>query len=68
MFCFGTISERDIEDALDKTKAAFYNSITVADKPASLEQCVSALKVAVDTLTRCKRTGSGLLTKLRIST
>ncbi|KAF9357771.1 hypothetical protein BGX34_009225 [Mortierella sp. NVP85] len=63
MLCFGSISEQEIEIALGNTKAAFSNSTAVADKPASLEQCVYALKIAVDTLTKVKKDGKRALNK-----
>jgi hypothetical protein len=65
MLCFG-ISEQEIESALSSTKTAFCISITVADKPANLEQCVTALKVAVDTLARIRK--DGLWTSQQVST
>jgi len=62
MLCF-SISEQEIEIALGNTMVAFCNSTTVADKPASLEQCVYALKIAVDTLTKVKKDGKRALNK-----
>jgi len=62
MLCF-SISEQAIEDVLNKTKAAFCNSTTVADKSANLEQCVKALKVAVDALAKIKKDGKRALNK-----
>ncbi|KAF9352633.1 hypothetical protein BGX34_012060 [Mortierella sp. NVP85] len=60
--CFG-ISEQEIEDALSNTKAAFGHGITVGNKPANLEQCVKALNIAVDTLSKVKRDGKRTLNK-----
>jgi hypothetical protein len=60
--CFG-ISEQEIEAALGNTKVAFCNSTAVADAPANLEQCVKALKTAVDTLTKIKKDGKRALNK-----
>ncbi|KAF9346163.1 hypothetical protein BGX34_004137 [Mortierella sp. NVP85] len=62
MLCFG-ISEQEIESALSNTKATFCNSTAVADKPANLEQCVKALKIAVDTLAKIKKKGRRVLNK-----
>ncbi|KAF9352470.1 hypothetical protein BGX34_012135 [Mortierella sp. NVP85] len=62
LLCFG-ISEQEIEKALSNTKTAFCTSTTVADKPANLEQCVKALKLAVDTLARIKKDGKRALNK-----
>ena len=62
MLCFG-ISEQEIESALSNTKTAFCTSITVADKPASLEQCVKALKIAVGTLAKIRKDGKRALNK-----
>ncbi|KAK3823341.1 MAG: hypothetical protein J3Q66DRAFT_141177 [Benniella sp.] len=60
--CFG-ISAQEVESALSNTKAVFCNSTAVTDKPANLEQCVKALKVAVDTLTKIKKDGKRALNK-----
>ncbi|KAK3823339.1 MAG: hypothetical protein J3Q66DRAFT_141124 [Benniella sp.] len=60
--CFG-ISAQEVESALSNTKAAFCNSTAVADKPANLEQCVKALKVAVDTLAKIKKDGKRALNR-----
>ncbi|KAK3823323.1 MAG: hypothetical protein J3Q66DRAFT_140811 [Benniella sp.] len=60
--CFG-ISEQEIEDALSNAKAAFGHGTTVGDKPANLEQCVRALKIAVDTLSKVRKDGKRTLNK-----
>ena len=60
MMCFGRISEQEIRDALSNTKDVFCTGITVAEKP---EQCVKALKIAVDTLTRVQKDGKRALNK-----
>jgi len=60
--CF-SISEQEIEDALSNAKAAFSHGTTIGDKPANLEQCVKALKIAVDTLTKVKKNGKRTLNK-----
>ncbi|KAF9347146.1 SH3-domain kinase binding protein 1 [Mortierella sp. NVP85] len=62
MLCF-SISEQEIEIALDNTKAAFRNSTAVADEPANLEQCVKALKIAADRLIKIKKDGKRALNK-----
>ncbi|KAF9353766.1 hypothetical protein BGX34_011393 [Mortierella sp. NVP85] len=62
MLCF-SISEQEIENALSKSKAAFCNSTTAAGKPANLEECVKALKTAVDTFTKIKKDGKRALDK-----
>ncbi|KAF9351414.1 hypothetical protein BGX34_000577 [Mortierella sp. NVP85] len=62
MLCFG-ISEQEIESALGNIKVTFCNSTAVADKPVNLEQCVKALKVAVDTLAKIKKNGKRALNK-----
>jgi hypothetical protein len=53
MLCF-SISEQE-KDTLGNIKAAFCNSTAVADEPTNLEQCVHALKIAVDTLAKVKK-------------
>ncbi|KAK3823338.1 MAG: hypothetical protein J3Q66DRAFT_141043 [Benniella sp.] len=63
MLCFSAISEQEIESALSETKNTFCNSTTVADKPANLEQCVKALKIAVNTLAKIKKDGKRALNK-----
>ncbi|KAF9357770.1 protein kinase, AMP-activated, alpha 2 catalytic subunit [Mortierella sp. NVP85] len=60
--CFG-ISEQEIEDALSNAKAAFSHGTTVGDKPANLEQCVKALNIAVDTLSKVRKDGKRTLNK-----
>ncbi|KAF9349826.1 hypothetical protein BGX34_001591 [Mortierella sp. NVP85] len=60
--CFG-ISEQEIESALSDTKTTFCTSTAVADKPATLEQCVKALKIAVGTLAKIKKDGKRALNK-----
>ncbi|KAK3823444.1 MAG: hypothetical protein J3Q66DRAFT_437793 [Benniella sp.] len=62
MLCL-RISEQEIEIALGNTKAAFCNSTAMADAPANLEQCVKALKIAVDRLTKIKKDGKRALNK-----
>ncbi|KAF9358194.1 hypothetical protein BGX34_009034 [Mortierella sp. NVP85] len=62
--CF-RISEQEIEDAVSGTKTAFSNSITVADGAAHLEQCVEALEVAVEILTKVKKDGKRTLNKAK---
>ncbi|KAK3823445.1 MAG: hypothetical protein J3Q66DRAFT_143170 [Benniella sp.] len=62
MLCL-RISEQEIEIALGNTKVAFCNSTAVADAPANLEQCVKALKIAVDRLTKIKKDGKRALNK-----
>jgi len=52
--CFPSYTAEQIQNALNDTKTAFCNSIT-ADKPANLEQCADALKVAVGTLAKLKK-------------
>jgi hypothetical protein len=64
MLCF-RVSEQELENAVRNTKTAFSNSITVADGPAHLEQCVEALEVAVDTLVRVKKGGKRALSKAK---
>ncbi|KAK3823331.1 MAG: hypothetical protein J3Q66DRAFT_397802 [Benniella sp.] len=54
MMCFPSYTAEQIQDALNDSKTAFCNSIT-ADKPANLEQCTDALKVAVGTLAKLKK-------------
>ncbi|KAF9349592.1 ESCRT-0 subunit protein hse1 [Mortierella sp. NVP85] len=56
-----SISEHGIEIALGHTKDAFCNSTVVADEPANLEQCVKALKITVDRLTKIKKYGKRAL-------
>ncbi|KAK3823446.1 MAG: hypothetical protein J3Q66DRAFT_437795 [Benniella sp.] len=62
MLCL-RISEQEIEIALGNTKVAFCNSTAVADEPADLEQCVKALKIAVDMLAKIKKDGKRALNK-----
>jgi len=62
MLCL-RISEQEIEIALGNTKVAFCNSTAVADEPANLEQCVRALKIAVNRLTKIKKDGKRALNK-----
>ncbi|KAF9349593.1 hypothetical protein BGX34_001714 [Mortierella sp. NVP85] len=62
MLCFG-ISEQEIEIALVNTKDAFCNNTAVADEPTNPEQCIRALKTAVDTLTKIKKDGKRALNK-----
>ncbi|KAK3823447.1 MAG: hypothetical protein J3Q66DRAFT_143193 [Benniella sp.] len=62
MMCF-SISEQEIEIALVNTKATFCNSTAVADAPVNPEQCIRALKIAVDTLAKIKKDGKRVLNK-----
>jgi len=62
MLCL-SISEQEIEVALGNTKVTFCNSTAVADAPVNLEQCVKALKIAVDTLAKIRKDGKRSLNK-----
>jgi len=62
--CFG-ISEQEIEDAVSGTKTAFCNIIAVADGATHLEQCVEALEVAVEILTKVKKDRKRILNKAK---
>jgi LAS superfamily LD-carboxypeptidase LdcB len=62
MLCLST-SEQEIEDALGNMKATFCNNAAVTDETANREQCVKALKTAVETLAKIKKDGKRTLNK-----